>query len=56
MTVIKVYGDDSGIQAAACGQNRNFVSKSLVEEKSPADVICYFFFVFDELHSLFKSS
>jgi hypothetical protein len=53
MTVIKVYGDDSGIQAAACGQNRNFVSKSLVEEKSPAD---YFFLVFDELHSLFKSS
>jgi hypothetical protein len=53
LTVIGVYGNYRGIQ----GMDRiNLLLASLVEERSPADVICYFSSVFDELHSPFKFS
>jgi hypothetical protein len=45
LTVIEVYGNDSGIQAVACGQNKSSVSKFLVEERGSAGVIYFFFCV-----------
>ena len=53
MTAIEVCGNDEVYKRWPADGTESLVSKRLVGERGLTDVLCYSFFVFDGLHTLF---